>query len=312
MNGQRNSSRQSKALAVPAELSRARTLKTFLDLALSYLVDCGCNTSREDVLRLWRLAEERAGSGRRTLFSPDSPVAAEFRRLLSLRATGMPVELIAGTVSFANVELIVRPGVLVPRPETEELAFLAIEEARARHARSRVAPLRVLDVGTGTGALALAIARAVPQARVTAIDSDPRACELARENRDRNSLPQVDIETMSIAEAREAFASTPFDIVVANPPYVAERDADTLPREVRDFEPPQALFGGADGLAVIRELVEALPELLARGTEPGAFFIEIGYGQARDVIELCRRAGLAARARRDINGVERFIVGERS
>jgi release factor glutamine methyltransferase len=292
------------------ELSHARTLKSFLDLALSYLVECGCNTSREDVLRLWRLAEERAGDGKRTLFSPDSPIAAEFRRLLSLRATGMPVELIAGRVSFANVELIVRPGVLVPRPETEELAFLAIEEAHARCACSRVAPLRVLDVGTGTGALALAIARAVPQAHVTAIDSDPRACELARENRDRNSLPQVDIETMSIAEAREAFAGTPFDIVVSNPPYVAERDAETLPREVKEFEPPQALFGGADGLDVIRELVEALPELLASAPEPGAFFIEIGYGQARDVVELCRRAGLVARARRDINGAERFIIRE--
>jgi release factor glutamine methyltransferase len=188
------------------------------------------------------------------------------------RCNREPLQYIEGRVKFRGVALVVRPPVLIPRPETEELVELAVDEARRLIAvKPECVPLRILDVGAGTGCIGLAMLAELPHGKVTCVALEPNAVahSLVLENsqwsRHVHTVHQLPIES---------FASTErFDMVVANLPYVPTADLVGLEPEVRDWEDHAALDGGADGLDVVRSLVRKVHALLRDGTS--RVFLEV-------------------------------------
>ena len=217
-----------------------------------------------------------------------------FAPLVERRARHEPVAYITGTRAFWSIDLAVGPGALVPRADSETLI-----EAALAHFSNRP-PATILDLGTGPGTLLLALLHHYPDARGLGVDRSKRALAYARENAAALDLaPRAAYIRGDWASAIDAR----FDLVVANPPYVAENDA--LPDEVRLHEPAAALFAGTDGLAAYRRIIPGLPRLLAPG---GAAILEIGADQADAVGALVRLARLDPALRHDLAGHPRAIV----
>ncbi len=167
---------------------------------------------------------------------------------------------------------------------------------------SQISPAQILDIGTGSGVLAIALAHHLPQARVTAIDLSPSALALAEENAQRNGVTIRFLQGDLLAPV----AGEVFDLIVSNPPYVADADLPTLDPEVRDFEPHAALFAGTDGLAIYRRLIHAAFAALKPG---GWLLLEIGYGQSESVPALCAAAGFHHIATTpDLQGIPRVVA----
>jgi release factor glutamine methyltransferase len=223
------------------------------------------------------------------------PVPEAFAALLARRLGHEPVAYIRGRQAFYGLQLAVAPGVLIPRGDSETL----IDAARA--AFSATAPTRILDLGAGSGALLLAALSLWPEAEAVGLDRSPRALAVARGNGERLGLRARWLERDWQAPdwARDLGR---FDLILANPPYV-EANAELAP-SVRDHEPPEALFAGADGLDAYRALVPQLPGLLAPG---GVAIVEIGHTQAEAVTALAAAAGLAAALHRDLGGRPRAL-----
>jgi release factor glutamine methyltransferase len=177
----------------------------------------------------------------------------------------VPLQHLTGRAPFRHLELAVGPGVFVPRPETEQLAGWAIGRLAGLDAAV------VVDLGSGSGALALAIAQEVPAARVTAVERDPGAIEWTRHNAAARAaagdrpVPVVLGDMTDGGLLRELDGGV--DLVVSNPPYVP--DGAVLPREVAEHDPPLALWGGPDGLDVVRALLDTAARLLRPGGELG-------------------------------------------
>ncbi|MFL6563527.1 MAG: peptide chain release factor N(5)-glutamine methyltransferase [Burkholderiales bacterium] len=199
-------------------------------------------------------------------------IEARFRGYIERRSQGEPVAYILGRKEFYGLELAVNPAVLIPRPETELLVELALQRAFSS----------VVDLGTGSGAIALAIKRQRPQARVVAVEASAAALAVAQRNAVKHGL---EIEFRH-GRWLEPLAGERFDLILANPPYVAEGDP-----HLRDllFEPRGALVSGADGLDAIREITRQAPRYLAPG---GWLLLEHGMGQAGHVCALLSQAGL--------------------
>jgi release factor glutamine methyltransferase len=195
-----------------------------------------------------------------------------FRELVQRRARGEPVAYILGRKEFYGLELAVNPAVMVPRPETELLVDLALQRDFSS----------LVDLGTGSGAIALAIKRHRPAARVVAVEASAAALVVAQRNAARYGL-QIEFRH---GRWFEPLAGERFDLIVANPPYVAEGDPH-LPD--LGFEPRVALTSGADGLDAMREIVRQAPGHLARG---GWLLVEHGMGQEAAVRALLLQAGL--------------------
>jgi release factor glutamine methyltransferase len=222
------------------------------------------------------------------------PAPAAFVALLLRRTAGEPVAYITGRRAFWTIELEVGPGVLVPRPDSETL----IEAAVAHFGRS--SPARILDLGTGPGTLLLAALDQWPDAYGLGIDASEAALGYARRNVERLSLAaRAELRLGNWAEAVEG----PFDLILCNPPYV-EAAAD-LPRDVRDWEPAEALFAGADGLDDYRRLAPTIAPLL---TPRGIACIELGAGQAPQVVPLFEAHGLRAALHHDLGGRPRCLA----
>jgi release factor glutamine methyltransferase len=195
----------------------------------------------------------------------------EFERLVVRRQAREPLAYITGQREFWNVAIEVSPSVLIPRPETELLIEAALEQF------DRGQPIRVLDVCTGSGCLAVCLGREFARASLVASDISEDALAVARRNLARHGL-HTRVECVR-ADLLSGIAG-PFDLIVANPPYVPTVDARTLQPEVREFEPPSALFAGEDGLQIVRRLVKDAPGAL--GPE-GVLIFEFGAGQDRGV-----------------------------
>jgi release factor glutamine methyltransferase len=270
-----------------------------LEAASDALRAVGIETARLDAEVL--LAEAMGCDRSVFLSNPEMEVppaaARRFGEMVRKRLRREPVAYILGRKGFRNLELAVDPRVLVPRPETELLVELALE----------LRPARVLDVGTGSGAIALAVADELPDADVTATDTSPAALEVARGNAERLGLS----ERVRFVEGTLP-SDEPYDLVLANLPYVAERDWRSLEPEVTKYEPRAALLAGPDGLDVYRALIPECSLLLSRYAtqRKGALGVEVGEGQAPAVVELMRAAGLGeVKVRRDLAGIERVVVG---
>jgi release factor glutamine methyltransferase len=221
----------------------------------------------------------------------------DFFALITRRSAGEPVAYLTGHREFWSLDLLVNRHTLIPRPETELLVELALQ---------RLPPddeCHVLDLGTGSGAIALAIAGERPRGRVIATDLSPEALAVARRNADRLNITNVTFRQGSwftpLDDAR-------FDLIVANPPYVAEHDPHLAEGDL-PAEPPGALVAGATGLEMITAIINGAPRFLRAG---GWLLLEHGYNQAQDVIALLRRAGYAeARTWRDAADIERVSGG---
>jgi release factor glutamine methyltransferase len=220
-------------------------------------------------------------------------VERRYRDWLERRAAGEPAHHLTGTCPFWGRDFEVSPAVLVPRPETELLVETALELPIPNQAR-------VLDIGTGSGCIALTLAAERPRWRVWAIDRSPAALLVARSNRDRHGVAA----SLFLGDLASA-VTPPWDLIVANLPYVPADDIGRVPVEVR-HDPPAALDGGENGLDLVRRLLPDLPRLLR---PCGGAVLEIGEGQADAVAEMASVTGLAvARRVRDVGGVERVIV----
>lgn len=213
---------------------------------------------------------------------------ARFQDLVARRAAGEPVAYLTGHREFYGMDFRVAPAVLIPREETELLVEIALAAS----------PRRVLDLGTGSGCLAIAVAKHLPQAEVTAVDASAAALDVARENAASHGV----VVRFLHGDWYVPVAGERFDLILANPPYVAEGDAHLALGDVR-FEPRRALAAGADGLDDIRRIVAGAAEHLAPG---GRLYLEHGYDQAAAVASLFAGAGFSAiEQRRDLAGIVR-------
>jgi len=227
----------------------------------------------------------------------DGAHAAALRSLVERRARGEPVAYLTGTRGFHAIELHVEPGVLIPRPETEVLVDLALQRIPAD------ADCNVADLGTGSGAIALAIAHARPQAHVVATDISEAALGVARGNAARLHVPNVEFRQ---GDWCAGLGDGHFDVIVSNPPYIAEGDPHLHEGDLR-FEPAVALASGSDGLDAIRAIVRSAREHLRSG---GWLLLEHGFDQGSDVCDLLLERGFAeVFTQDDLEGRERVTGG---
>ena len=221
------------------------------------------------------------------------------REFVERRADGEPLQYITGVQDFYGREFRVTPDVLIPRPETELLVEAALQIV------GDTAPL-VCDVGTGSGCIALTLLCEIGDARAVAIDKSAAALEIAKLN--AQNLSVADRTRFVVSDCFNALDSREyqFDLIVSNPPYVAEAALAGLQREVRDHEPLVALSPGGDGLIVIRRLIEEGPAF----TKPnGHMLMEIGFDQGEKVASLIDGSGWSLREiRPDLQGIPRILV----
>lgn len=286
----------------PGAVDRTWTVLQLLRWTTQHFAGRGIESARLDAECL--LAHALGCDRLRLYLDFEKPVEAtertRFRGLVMRRAgERVPVSQLVGGREFWSLSLAVTGDVLTPRPETETLVQVALDLAPDREAE-----LRVLDVGTGSGAIALALASERPKAVVVASDVSRAALCVARENAERLGLG--DRVHFVEGDLLEPAGDVRFDLIVSNPPYVAERDAATLPPELA-HEPRQALFAGPDGTLVLRRLVEAAPSSLRPA---GALVLECGPEQAETIAGWMRATGFAGvRVERDLAGRPRVVSG---
>lgn len=235
---------------------------------------------------------------------------------IARRRAGEPVQYITGHAAFRGLDLHVTRAVLIPRPETEGLVEEVLGALRGEAARW-TRP-RVLDLGTGSGCVALAIAQECPAADVWGVDLSEAALEVAATNAatlglaDRVRWVRGDwFEALGSEEAAAAGAPERFEVIAANPPYIATGEWDVLPRDVREHEPAEALFSGPTGLEDLRELVDRGPEFLVPG---GLLALELAEARAADVQAWFDGAAAwnASRVVDDLAGRPRVLLARRS
>ena len=281
--------------------------RTLLTSAARRLADAGVESPRVDAELL--LASVLGVPRGRLLTLVDVPddVEARFAALLDQRADRVPLQHLTGRAPFRFLELSVGPGVFVPRPETELLAGWAVERLAGA-----VSPT-VVDLGSGSGALALALAQEVPGVRVVAVERDPGAIEWTRHNAAARAAagdPPVEVVAGDMTDPQllgELDGSV--HLVVSNPPYVP--DGARVPREVADHDPPMALWGGPDGLDVVRGLLGTAARLLRPGGELG---IEHADQQGASLPALVRAHGAYTDVvdHPDLSGRPRFTTARRT
>lgn len=226
---------------------------------------------------------------------PDRPVPERFWEMIERRKGGEPVAYITGRRAFWNIELHVGPGVLVPRPDSEVLIASAIE-----HFEGTSGPARILDLGTGPGTLLLAALDIWPDATGLGVDLSRNALTYAAANARRLEFEK---RAKWFQGDWAKGLSERFDLILCNPPYVAE--GAELGPGVREFEPDEALFAGAEGLDAYRALAPHLPRLL---NPKGLTAVEIGHAQAKAATALLARDGLHARLAHDLSGRPRAVL----
>ena len=225
-------------------------------------------------------------------------ILAQLRPNLARRARREPLSYILGHHPFDNLALQVREGVLIPRPETEELVQIAAE-------RLASPPRRILDIGTGTGAIALWMKNKFPEAEVIGSDQSDHALALARENAQKLELDVTWAKSNWFSQIEG-----PFDLILSNPPYLTEKEWQTATPEVREHEPKEALVAEAEGTADLQRIVTDSPQFMT----PGALLaVETGTRHKKFLEDLCRKLDYAKTSfQNDFHGRQRYFFAEKS
>lgn len=228
----------------------------------------------------------------------EASVHTAFEALLKRRLSGEPIAYILGCREFYGLKLKVTPATLIPRPDTETL----VEAALTRIPQHQTC--KILDLGTGTGAIALAIAYNHPQARVTAVDASVNALQIAKENAQNLQLGSV---RLMQSNWFAALHKEKFDVIVSNPPYIAENDIHLIQGDL-PWEPISALAAGPDGLNDIRQIIADAPQHL---NPHGWLLLEHGYDQAGRVADLLKESRFGSIATvKDLSGNDRVTLGQ--
>lgn len=284
------------------------TVARLLQWTRDYLARQGVESPRlcSEILLAHALDCERLHLFTRYEEIPAEAAVTRFRTGVRDAAAGKPIAYITGTKEFYSLALTVTPDVLVPRPETELLVERTITLVRKAGLRGP----RILDLGTGSGCIAIALAVQLPEAEIAASDVSAAALAVARDNAARHGVAErIDFREGDLL-APWADAQRAFDVIVSNPPYVAERARATLAPTVREFEPAGALFAGTDGLDVIRRVLAEAPPRLAPG---GDLLVEIGHDQADAAGALASDRGwVAPTTYRDSGGHLRVLHVQRA
>jgi release factor glutamine methyltransferase len=283
-------------------------------------LDAGGIENAENEARF--MVEEASGyraADRPALAEVAAPARAEarLRRMCERRLAGEPLQYVLGAWSFRGLDLMVDARVLIPRPETEWVVEVVLEEAERiglRRATRRPhfdAPIRAYaaDIGTGSGAIALALESALPEVEVWGTDISPGALSVASANVSGCAATRVRLAEGSWYDALPVDLRGRLSLIVTNPPYIAESEVPTLPRVVIDHEPWRALVAGPTGLEALTHVIERAPDWMTR---PATLVCEIAPTQVASVIVLAQDAGLVDPfVREDLSGRPRVLVARR-
>lgn len=275
--------------------------------AAARLAEAGIETARLDaeILLAATLGLERLDLLMTLDRQLDPAQVKAFEQNMERRCRREPVSHILGHREFWSLDFKVTADTLTPRPDSETLIEAALNWLE-RRGLSRRAPLRILDLGTGSGCLLLALLSELPNSYGIGVDRSAAALDVARENAARLHLAHR--AGFMLGDWASAIGGATFDIILSNPPYIPAADIPALAPEVRQFEPMSALVAGADGLSDYRRLA---PELARLMSPAGAAFLEIGAGQAQDVVNILISAGAyECRVHKDLSGLDRCIQVE--
>lgn len=219
--------------------------------------------------------------------------------MLERRAGGMPLQYLTGMQEFMSLPFEVGLGVLVPRQDTELLVETVINLSKERAEMSDI-----LDIGTGSGCIAVSLAYYLPQCSITALDKMPDAIAVAQ----RNALANGVADRIRFVKSNlfEEMKGEKFDVIASNPPYIRTDDIKGLQREIRCYEPMEALDGGDDGLYFYRKIIQEAPEFLKNN---GILAFETGYDQAADVAALMSGSFKHIKIHKDLAGIDRVVTG---
>lgn len=282
----------------------SRHAAAVITTASARLARAGVESARLDAELLMAAA---AGVSRATLIADGTeiqPACAErFEQMVVRREAREPLAYIIGHREFFSLDFAVQPGVLIPRPETETVVETALDFLHGRPDAT------VLDIGTGSGVIAIAIAVNAPRSRIVALDISKVSLEVAADNARRHGCADRIVLLQGDCFAALEDQAQPFDLIVSNPPYIAETELSALAPEVRDFEPRVALEGGRDGMDFYRKIAADLPRRLAPA---GEVILEVGAGQAEAVEAMMCAAGCFVSDRKcDLAGIDRVIRARR-
>lgn len=266
-----------------------------------------------------------AGHDRTWLYAhPEETLSAEsaeeYFALLRRRALGEPTQHLTGKQEFWGLDFEVSPNVLIPRPETEHLIEVALDRLAVRELRDgrpvrlKGEDLTIVDVGTGSGCIAITLAKELPAATVYATDISGTALEVARRNAARHGLSHIHFLESNLLEGFSPLAASraplSFDLIICNPPYIGQREADSLPIEVREHEPSVALFGGQEGYEIYGALIPQAAEFLKPG---GLLVLELGHNSLPAVQPLLEGSGWCnVGVTNDLAGTPRVLSAERN
>jgi release factor glutamine methyltransferase len=308
---------------VMLETNRTFDIRAALKQGMAQLraAETPSDTLAAEVLLMHTLQRDRAW-----LYShPDEILAVvtaeKYFALIARRAAGEPTQYLTGKQEFWGLEFEVTPAVLIPRPETEHIMEVALARLGERGLKIHLdsgtprETLHIADVGTGSGCLAVALAYELPHAQIVATDISADALEVARRNTIRNTIPPHNIadriQFVEVDLLPQGTGSPCFDLIVSNPPYIADSEAASLQREVRDHEPHQALFAGPTGIEVYERLVaEARNQLRDRGI----LVLELGHNSAQHVqafFDADHASWTNVSITMDLAGIPRVLAAER-
>ena len=287
---------------------RVLTIREAIEAASMRLGAAGVEEPRTDA---WLLLAHLRSEDRATLLAHareplDDDLLTAFECLVDRRTAREPFAQIIGRKEFWSLDFQISADVLCPRPDSEHLVEAALEEVQ-RFMPRRAWQGSILDLGTGSGCLLLALLNELPAANGIGVDVSMEALSVARLNGQKLGL---DERVHWFCGDWGASLQGCFDLIISNPPYITDGDAETLAPEVRDFEPAKALFAGNDGLDAYRSLRHDLNSLL---TPEGSVCLEVGEGQAEAVEALFLEVGfLSSRRLRDLAGIDRCLILRRA
>jgi release factor glutamine methyltransferase len=246
----------------------------------------------------------------RLMLSPekelDNNEISAFNAVVARRQQCEPVAYITGKKEFWSLDFYVTRDTLIPRPDSETLVDAALKRVRSRKTRMQAKPTTLLDIGTGTGCLLIALLKELPEFRGTGVDNSERALQVAKENAKRHGVEKR--AEFIRSHWCDALDGT-FDLILSNPPYIAETDMAALMPDVARYEPRSALVAGADGLSAYRALA---PQVAAKLNPGGTVLFEVGQGQAEKVAALLAAQGLEMQPpEKDLAGITRCVIAEK-